>query len=76
MSEYIGLVLCENELRQVISPDYDEQLNDPAWTTSSTEKLVMIKIPRTELPYSGHPITISLTNYINKNIVELVRRFA
>lgn len=75
MSDYIGLVFCEKELRQVVSPDYDAQLNDNAWITNTEEKLYMIRIPRKTLPYSGNFITADLVDYISKNTDELLRKY-
>lgn len=70
MSEFIGLVIAKEtkELRMVVNPDYDEQLNDPCWLTSSDDTF-MIKVARrySEL-FNQNTMTASGVAYIQTNL--------
>ena len=47
-SENIGVVYeaMTKEIRFIIDPTTDDELDDPAWTTNETEMLALIRIPR------------------------------
>ncbi len=70
MSEFIGLVIAKEtkELRMVVNPDHDEQLNDPCWLASSDDTF-MIKVARrySEL-FNQNTMTASGVAYIQTNL--------
>lgn len=57
-SEFIAVIYDEETKKvcAIISPDYDEQLNDPAWTAAPNTK--MIKLPRGDLKDSLSYLTV------------------
>lgn len=60
-SAYIGVVYRAGsdppEVHMVVNPDYDAQLDDPAWTRTEAEDvaLVMLRLPRQDFPPTMSP---------------------
>lgn len=69
LSKYIGIVYEEKtkEIRSIINPDKDEQLDDPAFVTNPNETLKMLKIERNNLP---QPMTLSQCAFISDYVKE------
>lgn len=74
MSEYIGVVIVKEtkELRMVINPDYDEQLEESCWTISPDETF-MIKVPRNHSKlFDQGTMTAAGVAYIQTNLHEFL----
>lgn len=69
LSKYIGIVYEEKtkEIRSIINPDKDEQLDDPAFVTNPNETLKMLKIERNNLP---QPMTLLHCAFISDYVKE------
>lgn len=52
----------------VVSPQFEEQLDDPCWTKSENNEKVMIKIPRNYSPLFNVGMTPAGVSYIQKNL--------
>lgn len=76
MSDYIGLVFCGDELRQIINPDYDAQLDDPALTTAPDETRVLVRVPRSVSPNLHGVFSLATIASIHEAAGELRERFA
>ena len=50
-SEYLAIIYEKNsrQIRSIVNPDYDEQLEDKSWVTSDVEELAMLKIHKSKL---------------------------
>jgi hypothetical protein len=71
-SKYIGIVYEERtkEIRSVINPDYDEQLDFESHVTSPGEHLKMLRIDRGDLPETFGFSTCYYVTKIAEKILE------
>lgn len=69
MSEYIGMVfdLNSGELRLIIDPDYDYQLDDPAHVTCEGDNRLMVKVARNTLPDWVQKMGLPGCAYLHEN---------
>lgn len=76
MSEYIGIVIDRKtkELRMVVNPSRDEQLEDKSWVTAPEDDRVMIKVSRTESPLFSKDMNPMGVKYIQGNLEKFLER--